>query len=247
VNSKNATDSTTADGTVSTSGQSSSANVSFDEAKLCALSAPAYKVYLVTSDGSEMGGDQLLNFNDNACLSGAPDPDKVDLSNPSSVTLRGNRLDTIKKVCLGTDARNEGDTFDVTSTATKITLDFDKTKPKAGSPNIYLGDCGNSRIRTGMTLTISDTATPNKPVLDSKTPFTPTSGKVGTLVTIKGSNLTGASEVKFGSVAQTSVTVVSNIEITAAVPKGATGSKPIEVTTPSGTVKSKTYFTVTSK
>jgi hypothetical protein len=237
-NAKDPNDST--NGNVATSGQSKSATVGFQEADLCKLSAPTYKVFTVTSDGSESGGDQTLNFNDKACLSEDPAPDRISLPNPESVTLKGYRLDSIKQVCLGDQA------FDVTATASQITIDFSKTQPKPGSLAIGLGDCA-SKIATGMTLTVSGTAASDKPELDSKTPFSPTSGPVGRKITIKGTNLTGASQVKFGGAIQATVTVVSDSELTAAVPKGAvTGSKPIEVTTPAGTVTSKTNFTVTS-
>jgi IPT/TIG domain-containing protein len=74
--------------------------------------------------------------------------------------------------------------------------------------------------------------------------FSPTSGPVGTTVTITGTNLTGATSVKFNGVAAT-FTVNSATQITATVPAGATTGK-IEVVAPSGTVTSTTDFTVTT-
>ena len=68
--------------------------------------------------------------------------------------------------------------------------------------------------------------------------FSPTSGNVGTSVVITGTNLTGATSVKFNGVAATFV-VNSATQITAAVPTGATTGK-IEVDDPSGTVTSTT-------
>src|SRR6266511_3924968 len=76
------------------------------------------------------------------------------------------------------------------------------------------------------------------------TSFTPTAGPVGTSVTITGTNLSGATSVKFNGV---SVTITSNTatQIVTKVPAGATTGK-ITVTTAGGTATSATNFTVTS-
>ncbi|UAY51212.1 IPT/TIG domain-containing protein [Ferruginibacter albus] len=71
--------------------------------------------------------------------------------------------------------------------------------------------------------------------------FTPSSAAAGATVTINGTNLTGATSVKFGGTAATSFTVVSATQITAVVGAGATGT--ITVTTPGGTATSSTSFT----
>jgi uncharacterized repeat protein (TIGR03803 family) len=70
----------------------------------------------------------------------------------------------------------------------------------------------------------------------------PTSGKVGAVVIILGTNLTGATSVSFNGTAA-AFTVVSSFEITTAVPAGATTGK-IDVTTPSGTLSSNVSFRV---
>jgi len=73
--------------------------------------------------------------------------------------------------------------------------------------------------------------------------FAPTSGPVGTKVTITGSGFIGASKVTYAGTPATSFTVNSGTQITATVPSGAiTGN--IAVTTPGGT-SSKATFTVT--
>ncbi len=64
--------------------------------------------------------------------------------------------------------------------------------------------------------------------------FTPTSGAVGTSVVITGTNLAGATAVKFGTANATSFAVNSPTQITATVPNGATTGE-LTVTTPSGT------------
>ena len=80
-------------------------------------------------------------------------------------------------------------------------------------------------------------------VLPAILSFNPTSGSVGTPVTIKGTSFTGATRVTFGGV-KAPFTVKSDIEIDTSVPSGAkTGA--IEVTTPDGTAVSSTKFTVT--
>jgi uncharacterized repeat protein (TIGR03803 family) len=71
----------------------------------------------------------------------------------------------------------------------------------------------------------------------------PASGKVGRVVEILGTELTGATDVSFNGTAAT-FTVVSNSFLTTTVPTGAnTGS--VTVTTPSGTLKSNKRFIVT--
>jgi uncharacterized repeat protein (TIGR03803 family) len=78
-----------------------------------------------------------------------------------------------------------------------------------------------------------------KPTMSS---FAPPSGPVGTVVTINGTGLEQATKVTFNGISA-SFTVVSDIEVTATVPTGATTGK-IVVTTKGGTVASATSFTV---
>jgi hypothetical protein len=75
------------------------------------------------------------------------------------------------------------------------------------------------------------------------TSFTPTSGLVGTPVTITGTNLAGATSVTFNGTTA-SITTNTATQIVTTVPAGAT-TGPISVTTPGGTVTSPTSFTVT--
>lgn len=65
------------------------------------------------------------------------------------------------------------------------------------------------------------------------TSFTPTNGTTSTVITINGTNFTGATAVSFGGVAATSFIVVNSTTITAVVGAGASGL--VSVTTPGGT------------
>jgi hypothetical protein len=73
--------------------------------------------------------------------------------------------------------------------------------------------------------------------------FTPSSGPVGTTVTINGTNLSGATAVSVNGTAVASFTVDSDTQITAVVAAGTT-TGPIGVTTPSGAATSSNSFTV---
>jgi hypothetical protein len=72
--------------------------------------------------------------------------------------------------------------------------------------------------------------------------FSPSSGPVGTPVTINGQSFTQTTGVTFGGVTA-AFTVTSDTEITATVPTGAVTGR-IDVTTPGGTAASATAFKV---
>jgi uncharacterized repeat protein (TIGR03803 family) len=74
--------------------------------------------------------------------------------------------------------------------------------------------------------------------------FIPTSGKVGTAVTITGVSLTQTSKLTFGGVKATTFMANSDTQVTADVPAGAKTGK-IAITTPGGTATSSAVFTVT--
>ncbi|MFJ5219457.1 IPT/TIG domain-containing protein [Streptomyces sp. NPDC088354] len=79
----------------------------------------------------------------------------------------------------------------------------------------------------------------NAPVLVSVSPNGgPSAG--GTTVTLTGTDLSGATAVRFGTTAATSYTVDSPTQITAVAPAG-TGTVPVTVTTPGGTSNSVFY------
>lgn len=78
------------------------------------------------------------------------------------------------------------------------------------------------------------------PVISS---FTPTSGPVGTQVTITGTGLTGATKVTFGGVKATVFNVVSGTQAKATVPTGALTGK-VALTTAGGSATGPGTFTV---
>jgi uncharacterized repeat protein (TIGR03803 family) len=78
-------------------------------------------------------------------------------------------------------------------------------------------------------------------VLPTITGFTPSSGTVGTPVTVTGTGLTQAAKITFGGVPAISFTVSSDTQVNADVPAGAKTGK-IAVTTKGGTTTSKTNF-----
>jgi glutamate dehydrogenase/leucine dehydrogenase len=80
------------------------------------------------------------------------------------------------------------------------------------------------------------------------TSISPNSGSTagGTTVTINGSGLTGATQVKFGGTPATDVTVVSDSQITAVTPAKAAGLTHVSVTTPEGTSQTAPFTYVAS-
>jgi hypothetical protein len=93
------------------------------------------------------------------------------------------------------------------------------------------GSSGNISVTTlGGTATIAGFSfIPPAPTITS---FTPSSGSAGTVITIIGTNFTGATTVNFGGVPAQSFIVNSATSITAIVAGGASGN--VSVTTPGG-------------
>ena len=88
------------------------------------------------------------------------------------------------------------------------------------------------------------TVTTPPPAAPTITGFNPTSGQVGTGVTITGTNLTGATVLTLNGSAA-AFTVNSATQITTTVPSGAASGK-FSVTTPGGSASSAANFTVTT-
>jgi len=81
---------------------------------------------------------------------------------------------------------------------------------------------------------------PDAPAINA---LQPTSGPVGTQVTIMGNHLTGVTAVLFNPDREAPFAVVSDTQITATVPVGSTAG-PIQLVTPTGTIKSMESFEV---
>jgi Carboxypeptidase regulatory-like domain/IPT/TIG domain len=97
----------------------------------------------------------------------------------------------------------------------------------------------------GGTVTSTATFTVTTSPTPTITGFSPTSGPVGTPVTITGTGFTGATAVKFFNGVSATFTVTDDAHISTSVPSGAaTGA--ITVTAPGGAVTSTSNFTVTT-
>jgi hypothetical protein len=105
-----------------------------------------------------------------------------------------------------------------------------------GKPDIATTNVNSSTI--GVLLNTTGFAT-----APTVTLLSPNTGPVGTSVTITGTNLTGASAVRFNGTAASSFVVNSATSITAVVAAGTTTGL-VSVTTPSGTATSTTPFVV---
>ncbi|MFI8236024.1 beta strand repeat-containing protein [Streptomyces sp. NPDC085866] len=157
-------------------------------------------------------------------------PGQGPTSGGTVVTLTGSNLTGATAVAFGAVAAVS---FTVVS-ATQVTA----TAPQgaAGPVNVTVTTPGGTSNSLSYTYVAA-------PALTSLAPGQgPTSG--GSVVTLTGSNLTGATAVAFGAVAAVSFTVVSATQVTATAPQGAAGPVNVTVTTPGGTSNSLTYFFV---
>ena len=134
---------------------------------------------------------------------------------------------------------NAGDYYNAGKTFT------DSTAPNSKK---YNGSASNVSVTgisgPGLSMTFQAGVSGAPPGAPTVTSFLPTSGAVGSLVTITGTNLSGASAVSFNGTAATSFTPVGATQVTATVPTAST-SGTISVTTPNGTGFSAGSFTVT--
>lgn len=124
------------------------------------------------------------------------------------------------------------------------------TNPTTGSPWVSYFDQANGALKVAVLQGSPQPSPPPPdpglaPVIDS---FSPTSGRVGTEVTITGLNLEGTTAVAFGGITTSpnATDEQAGTWVTATVPTGAkTG--PITVTTPTGSATSAQSFRVTKR
>ena len=116
------------------------------------------------------------------------------------------------------------------------------TTTNPGTFNVTISATDNKGATGSAAFTWTVTVVSSAPVI---TGSSPTSGPVGTSVTISGSGFIGTTHVRFNgtNVGSGNFTVDSDAQITATVPSGAT-TGPISVTTPGGTGTSLADFTV---
>ena len=148
----------------------------------------------------------------------------------SSVVITGSGFGTVTNVTFN----GRSSTYTVDS-PTQITATV-PTGTTTG-PISVTTSAGSTSSTTNFTVTVPITP----PTISS---FSPTSGQVGTSVTINGTNFTGATAVQFNGVSATTFSLVSSTQITATVPSGANSGK-IGVTTSGGTALSTASFSVT--
>lgn len=150
------------------------------------------------------------------------------------VTIDGVNLGTVNSVRIG-DVTLPNNTFTIVS-STRLTA----IVPPGATSGAFVG-VTNTTTGTISDNTFAVTVTP-APAISS---FTPSSGPVGTIVTITGTNFTGATAVSFNNVNASSFTVNSATQITATVPASAT-TGAIRVVTAGGAATSTSNFAVSS-
>jgi len=184
------------------------------------------KVYGVT----ERGGGPNGNLNDGVVYS-------LDNGLPTFVALvnrwasAGQTLQILGQGLTGTTSVK----FGITSATFRVVSDtfVTATVPANGTTGLVT------------VTTPTGTLTSNRPfnLVPVISAFTPTSGPVGTVVTITGSGFNGATIITIGGVKATTFTVNSGTQITATVPSGASTGK-IGIKTPGGSAASAAVFTV---
>ena len=208
----------TGDGTFSFGLQNNSSNDVLYHSKETATTTLRPELVIQTSGGGGPAAPTITSFTPTSGVVG------------SVVTITGTSLTGASDVKFNTTSAT---TFTVNS-ATQITATV-PTGATTGKISVTTAG-GTAQSSNDFTVTV-----PTTPTITS---FTPTSGIAGSLVTITGTNFTGASDVKFNATSAIAFTVNSATQITATVPAGATTGK-ISVTTGGGTGQSATNFTVT--
>jgi gliding motility-associated-like protein len=166
----------------------------------------------------------VINLNTTPCVSALPSPVIASFTPTSgipgtTVTINGSNFSSTPG---DNNVKFNGVNSTVlTSNATSITAKV-PLSATSGAISIAIG-CNV------VTSSSNFIVTPPAPTITS---FTPSSGKVGTAISIDGTNFNLTTAVSFGGIAATSFSVVSPTRITAVVGVGASGS--VALTTPAG-------------
>src|SRR5205823_5352431 len=120
----------------------------------------------------------------------------------------------------GVQFKLDGANLGTEDTAAPYSRTWDTTTAANGSTHtltaVARDAAGNTATSASVTVTVS-----NAPPAPTITGFSPSSGPVGTGVTISGTNFTGASDVRFNGTSAVSFSVTSSTSISATVPSGA--------------------------
>jgi hypothetical protein len=150
----------------------------------------------------------------------------------TDVTITGSNLDLV------TDVAFNGTTATI---ASQSPTTISTSVPPGATTGIVRLTYSGGTVDAG---TFTVTSTSSTPTITS---ISPTSGKVGTPVTINGSSLTGATSVRFGSGTSASpFSTSTDTQVFVNVPPGAKNG-PLTVSTPSGTAVSSQSFRVTKR
>jgi IPT/TIG domain len=179
----------------------------------------------------------------------------TDAGSPPFVVLTGlscTSAGNCQAVGYYTDSSSDNQAMSATETngnwaqATKVTAPADSaSNPSATLNGISCTSAGNCEAVGSYTNSSGNTQAmaASERAAPRITGFTPSSGPIGTKVTIRGTDLSGATKVTFNGRVAT-ITSDTATKIVVHVPTGATTGK-INVKTPGGTAKSATEFTVT--
>ncbi|GAB2717915.1 hypothetical protein GCM10011495_34080 [Hymenobacter frigidus] len=126
-----------------------------------------------------------------------------------------------------------------TAASTPVYVRLAGTTAGSFAGNVTVASTGATTQNVAVTGTVTTAATP----VPTITSFTPTSGPVGTTVTVTGTDFTGATGATLNGLAVANFMVMSATSVMFDVPTGAT-SGTITVTTPGGTATSTGTFTV---
>jgi hypothetical protein len=182
---------------------------------------------LVTTPGGTNAANTLFTY--------VPPPTVTSLS-PTSGSSAGGTLVTITGTnftgATGVTFRNVAATSVTVFSATKITCITPACS--VGAASVVVTTAGGANAANNLFSYVPPAPTVTGTAANGDSPVGSGSTLGGTLLTITGSNFTGAGSVTIGGVPATNLTVVSDSSITCVTPAGSVGTVGVVVTTPSG-------------